>query len=206
MSSDEGASWAGAYDWIKPQPIWWPFTTLHDSASRPALFWIFVAVAAFAVWRHWHSMRLVSGFLALWTAGPLPATLLVSSLIRQLEFPRYVLIGYVGMFAFAGFGVAALHSTALRIALAILIVHLSTPQVHDWLRNYRELGRRDRSENRETDEQSERREPGAEREARYPHDRHGAGRVTRRRGELRDRGQPGDRADGRAPQRGVATG
>lgn len=133
----------GAIDWIKPQPSWWALEVLHDSANSAALFWIFVALAIFAVWRHWHSARLVSGFVAVWTVGPLLAIFVVSHLIRPVEFPRYVLIAYAGMFAFAGFGAAAVRSTTLRIALAILIVHFSAPQVHDWLRNYHELGWRE---------------------------------------------------------------
>jgi hypothetical protein len=52
-----------------------------------------------------------------------------------MEFPRYVLIGFVGMFAFVGIGAASLRSTALRILVAVLIVHLSVPRVHDWLRH-----------------------------------------------------------------------
>jgi hypothetical protein len=143
FADSEHAVHTGTYDWIKPQPLWWPFTTLHDSANSPGLFWIFVALALFAVWRRWHSARAASGFLALWTAGPLLAISLVSRLIGPMEIPRYVLIAYAGMFAFAGFGAAAIRRTALRIALAILIVHLSASQVHEWLRNYHELGWRE---------------------------------------------------------------
>ena len=130
----------GAVDWIKMQPMSWPFTILRDSAG-PALFWIFLSVTVFGVWRrHSHSARIASGFLAAWMAGPLLAAFAVTYLISPMEFPRYVLIAFLGLFAFAGLGAAALDSTALRIALAVLILHLSAPQVHDWLRNYRELG------------------------------------------------------------------
>jgi hypothetical protein len=143
FADSQHAVHAGTYDWIKPQPLWWPFTTLHDSANSQGLFWIFVALALFAVWRRWHSARAASGFLALWTAGPLLAISLVSCLIGPMEIPRYVLIAYAGMFAFAGLGAAAVRSTALRIALAILVVHLSVPQVRDRLRNFHELGWRE---------------------------------------------------------------
>jgi len=131
-----------AIDWIKMQPMSWSFTILRDLAG-PALFWIFAAVAVFAVWRHWHSTRAVLGFLVLWMVGPLIAAFAVTYLIRPMEFPRYVLIAFLGMFAFAGFGAAAVRSTALRIAFAILIVHLSVPQVRDRLRNFHELGWRE---------------------------------------------------------------
>jgi len=143
LAGSERAVRTGTYDWISPQPFGWPLTTLRDSASSPALFWIFVALAVFAAWRHWHSARSVSGFLALWMTGPLLAIFAVSCLIRPMEFPRYVLIAYVGMFAFAGFGAATVRSTGLRIAIAILIVHFSAPGVQYWLENYHELGWRE---------------------------------------------------------------
>ncbi len=142
FADSEHAVRTGAIDWIKMQPMSWPFTILRDLAG-PALFWIFAAVAVFAVWRQWHSTRAVLGFLVLWMVGPLIAAFAVTYLIRPMEFPRYVLIAFLGMFAFAGFGAAAVRSTALRIALAILIVHLSVPQVRDRLRNFHELGWRE---------------------------------------------------------------
>lgn len=124
---------SGAVDWIRPQSVGWALETLHDSANSPALFWIFVALMGFAVWRH--SARLVAGFLAVWMLGPMLAIFLVSWLIRPVEFPRYVLIAFIGMFAFAAFGAAAVRSTTLRLALAIVVVYLSAPQVHE-LRYY----------------------------------------------------------------------
>jgi hypothetical protein len=143
FADSERAVRAGAINWIKVQPISWPFTTLRDSANSPALFWIFAALSVFGVWRHWRSARVASGFLAAWTAGPLLAALAVTYLIRPMEFPRYVLIAFLGMFALAGLGAGTLRSTALRIALAILLVYLSAPPIHYWIRNYHELGWRE---------------------------------------------------------------
>ncbi len=47
--------------------------------------------------------------------------------VRQavIEIPRYLIIAFVGLFAFAGFGAACVRSTAVRILLAIIIVSLS---------------------------------------------------------------------------------
>jgi len=133
----------GAIDWIKVQPISWPFTTLRDSANSPALFWIFALLGVYGTVRRRASMRLTAEFFAFWTAGPLLAAFAVTYLIRPMEFPRYVLIAFLGLFAFAGLGAAALPGTATRIALAILLVYLSVPPIHYSLRNYHELGWRE---------------------------------------------------------------
>jgi mannosyltransferase len=123
-------------DWIKLQPISWPYTTLRDSTGDHTLFWILVALAAFGVWQQWRSARLVVEFFAMWTASPILAVLAVTYLIHPLEVPRYVLIAFVGMFALAAFGAASMRSTALRIVLAVLLIHLSVRPVHVWVRHF----------------------------------------------------------------------
>jgi hypothetical protein len=133
----------GWLDWIKLQPISWPYTTLRDSTGNDSLFWIFVALAAFGVWRQWRSARLVVGFFTAWVAGPILAVIAVTYLIHPLEFPRYVLIAFVGMFAFAALGAASLRSTALRVLLAVLLIHFSVGPVHDWVRHSDEAAWRD---------------------------------------------------------------
>lgn len=124
----------GAVDFMKLQPISWPFTVLRRVVHDPALFWVLVALIAFGVWRQSRSARLVPGFLAVWTAGPLLAAFAVTYLIRPIEASRYVIVAFVGMFAFAGFGAACVRSTAVRILLAITIVALSAPTLHRSLR------------------------------------------------------------------------
>jgi hypothetical protein len=136
----------GAIGWIHVQPVSWPLMALHDSSNSPTLFWIFAALGVFGVLRHWHSAPLVPEFLAAWTFGPLLAIAAVSYLIRPMEFPRYILIAYAGMFAFAGFGAATMRRTTLHIALAVLIIYLSASSIHNWLRIYRELGWREAAE------------------------------------------------------------
>jgi mannosyltransferase len=143
LASSRGAMNGGTYDWIKLQPISWPYTVLRDSSGDNTLFWIFVALAAFGVWRKWRSELVVAEFFAVWTAGPLLAVLAVSYLIHPLEFPRYVLISFVGMFALAGLGAASVRSAMLRIVLAILLINLSVTPVHDRVRHSDEAAWRD---------------------------------------------------------------
>jgi mannosyltransferase len=124
-----------ALDWIKRQPISWPYTALRDSTGNNVLFWIFVTLAAFAIWRQWRPARLVVEFFIAWVAGPILAVIAVTYLVRPLEFPRYVLIAFVGMFALAALGAASLRYTAPRIVLALLLLYLSVRPVHDWMRH-----------------------------------------------------------------------
>ena len=133
----------GAIDWIKPQPLSWPYTTLCNSAGIDMLFWIFVALAGFGTWRRWRSARLAAEFFAAWTAGPILAVMAVTYLIHSLEFPRYVLIAFVGMFALAAFGAASVRSATLRIVLAVLLIYLSVGPVHDRVRHSDEAAWRD---------------------------------------------------------------
>ena len=133
----------GWLDWIKLQPISWPYTTLRNSTGNDSLFWIFVALAAFGVWRQWRSARFVVEFFTAWVVGPILAVIAVTYLIHPLEFPRYVLIAFVGMFAFAALGGASLRSTALRLLLVVLLIHLSVGPVHDRVRHSDEVAWRD---------------------------------------------------------------
>jgi mannosyltransferase len=143
FASSQGAVNMGVYDWIKLQPVSWLYTVLRDSTGDDTLFWIFVALAVFGIWRKWRSARMVAGFFVVWTAGPLLAVTAVSYLIHPLEFPRYVLISFVGMFALAGLGAASVRSAVLRIVLAILLIHLSVAPVHDRMRHPDEAAWRD---------------------------------------------------------------
>ena len=143
FASSHNAVKGGAISWIKLQPISWPYTTLRDSTGNETLFWILVALAAFGVWRQWRSGRLVVEFFALWMAGPILAVMAVTYLIHPLEFARYVLISFVGMFALAALGAASVRFTALSIALVILLIHLSVGPVHDLMRHPYEAAWRD---------------------------------------------------------------
>lgn len=137
---------SSVYDWLKLQPVSWPYTVLRDGANSPGLFWMFVALGAFGVWRQWRAAPAAAGFLAAWTAGPVLAVFALSYLVRPLEFPRYVLIAFVGLFAFAALGAASIRSTAARVVLAVLLVHLAVPPVRYWLKFSHEAAWRAASE------------------------------------------------------------
>lgn len=138
ISASRAAVGHQAVSWIRLQPAAWPYTVLRDVAGTPAIFHILVALIAFGVWWQWRSGRLAAGFLGAWMLGPLLAVYLVTYLIQPMEFPRYVLIAFIGMFAFAGFGAGCVRSTAVRIVIAVMIIHLSTPLIHNWLKVLRD--------------------------------------------------------------------
>jgi hypothetical protein len=141
--SSRGAVEEGAIDWIKLQRVSWPYTTLRHSAGSHSLFWIFVALAVFSIWRQGRSARMVVEFLALWTLGPMVAVMALTYLVHPLESQRYVLTAFVGMFALASFGAASVRSTALRIALAVLLINLSVRPLHARVRSSREAAWRE---------------------------------------------------------------
>lgn len=135
IASSHNAVKRGAIDWIKLQPIAWPYTTLRDSTGNQTLFWIFVALAAFGVWRQWRPARLIVEFFAAWMVGPMLAVMAITYLIHPLEFPRYILIAFVGMFTLAALGAASVRSTALRIMLAVLLIYLSAGPIRHGLKH-----------------------------------------------------------------------
>ncbi|HVB82616.1 MAG TPA: hypothetical protein VNE82_22035 [Candidatus Binataceae bacterium] len=138
FTSSRAALHHKAVSWIQLQPASWPYTVFRDVAGKPALFHILVVLMVFGVWWQWRSGRLAWGFLAAWMLGPVAAVYLVTYLIQPMEFPRYVLIAFIGMFAFAGFGAGCVRSTAVRIVIAVLIIHLSVPLIHNWTKVLRD--------------------------------------------------------------------
>jgi mannosyltransferase len=138
MRSSRQAVAMGALDWIKIQPVAWPYSVMLHAAGRRELFWSFVVLAAFAIWRTWRDSRFAALFFAVWTAGPILFLVAVSYLIRPLEFPRYALISFVGMFAFAAFGAALLRSSYLQIGLAVALVAFALPRTLNIVENPRE--------------------------------------------------------------------
>lgn len=138
IASSAAAVHGGAIDWLKLQSIWWPYTTLRWSAGSHSLFWLFAALGIAGVWWNWRTERLAAGFLGAWTLGPFAAVIAVSYVIRPVEFPRYVNIAFVGLFALAGLGAATPRSAAVRAALAALLILTSLRPFHHWLRRSRE--------------------------------------------------------------------
>lgn len=143
FASSHQAVAVGAIDWIKPQPLWWPYLTLRIAAGGHKLFWIFAALGAYGVWQQWRSAPLASGFFAAWTAGPFLGVMAVTYLLHPLEYFRYVLAAFAGMFGLAGLGAASLRSSGLRLAVAVLLIFLSMRQVGKWLRHSHEAAWRE---------------------------------------------------------------
>jgi len=127
-----------AVSWIQIQPPAWPYTVFRDVAGKLRLFELLEVLIVFGFFSQLRSGRLAWGFLAAWMLGPVLAVYLVTYLIQPMEFPRYVLIAFVGMFALAGLGAGSVRSTVVRVALAAAIIHLSTPSLHGWMKALRD--------------------------------------------------------------------
>jgi hypothetical protein len=143
FASSRQAVQAGAVTWIKLQPATWPYTVFRDMVATPHLFELLEALVIFGIFWQWRSEPLACGFLATWMWGPVLAVYGVTYFVEPMEFPRYVLIAFVGMFALAGFGAAYTRSTVVRILIAALVIHLSTPVLHNWVKVLREGAWRD---------------------------------------------------------------
>ena len=146
LASSQQAVAMGALDWIKMRPITWPYQVLLNAAGGRVLFWSFAALAGFGVWRQWRSARLASGFFAAWTAGPILFLMAVTYLVRPLEFPRYALIAFVGMFALAAFGAASMRAVAVHLALAVALVGLALGRTHHAIKHPHEAAWREATE------------------------------------------------------------
>lgn len=134
VSSSAHAIAVGTWSWLKVKTVWWPYTVLRSAANSHKLFRVLMGLGVFGVWWQWRKARMASGFFVAWMAGPILAALAVTYLLHPLEFPRYVLIAFVGMFALAAMGASALRSTLVRIAIAVVLIHLSVHPVRHWLK------------------------------------------------------------------------
>jgi mannosyltransferase len=143
LRSSRQAVAMGALDWIKMQPIAWPYGVMLHAAGGRLLFWSFAALSAFAIWCTWRNSRLATFFFSLWAAGPLLCLVAVTYLIRPLEYPRYALISFVGMFALAAWGAALLRASYLNVALALALIVLSLPRTRHIVENPREAAWRE---------------------------------------------------------------
>jgi uncharacterized membrane protein len=146
LASSASAVQVGYINWIKLQPISWPYTTLRDGVGGATLFWTFIILGTFGLWRQWRSGPLASAFFALCTIGSILTPMALSYLIHPVENVRYVLIAFVGMFAFAGIGAASVRSTLLRLILVLLIARFTVHPAHRWLRHSHEAAWRTATE------------------------------------------------------------
>lgn len=123
----------GAINWLKLQPISWPYIALRGSAGSHSLFHLLVALGIFGAWWNWSRLRLVSGFFSAWMLGPLVGVMAVTYLIRPLEDSRYVIVAFVALLAFAALGAASPRSSVVRAAIAVLLIYMSLhPLIHHW--------------------------------------------------------------------------
>jgi uncharacterized membrane protein len=133
IASSAAAVRYGAINWLKLQPISWPYAALRGSAGSYSLFNVLVALGVFGAWWNWRRMRLASGFFGAWVLGPLVGVMAVTYLIRPIEYPRYVIIAFVGLFAFAALGAGSVRPTVVRAAVATFLIYLSLhPLFHHW--------------------------------------------------------------------------
>jgi mannosyltransferase len=146
LTSSQQAVAMGALDWIRMRSIAWPYQVLLGAAGSPRMFFCLAVLSVFGIWRHWRGAPLTWGFFAVWTAGPILGLMAVSYLVRPLEFPRYALIAFVGMFALAAFGAASLRGGALPIVLAATLVGLSFGRTHHAITHPREAAWRQATE------------------------------------------------------------
>ena len=108
--------------WLKLQPITWPWDNfLAACGYKPLLALLGFGVVGVAL-QWWRGMPLPALFLALvWFAGPILACFAVSYLIHPIEWPRYVIVSYAGLCAFAALGIASLRSTVATVLIAAVI-------------------------------------------------------------------------------------
>jgi hypothetical protein len=129
---------AGYLGWIKAHSLAWPYTILRTSVGNGWLFWLFITLAAFGIWRQWKSARLVPLFVAALMAGDFVAVAIVTWTIAPLMVCRYVVIAFVAFFALAALGASSFTTMLGRIAAAALIVGLSGDVLYGYFRTPRE--------------------------------------------------------------------
>ena len=116
----------GALDWIRYQPpAGWSYDVLRNDAGNKSLFRLFLALAAFGIWRHRRRAPLVPMFLAVEILGPFAAVAMLSFFGRPVMVERYVLLGLIAFLGLAAIGAAAFESNLGRIIVFLLIVWLS---------------------------------------------------------------------------------
>lgn len=118
IASSHDAVRSGAVGWIRVQPASWPYTVFRDVAVKRRLLELLEVLMVFGIFWQWRSARLAWGFLAAWMLGPILAIVLITYTINSMEFPRYALIAFVGMFALAGLGAGSVRSTVVRVLIA----------------------------------------------------------------------------------------
>ncbi len=116
----------GALDWIRYRPpLSWFCRALLSSVGNRWLFRLFLALAAFGVWRHRTGRAPNQVFMGAMMIGPLAAIAILGLLGRPMMVDRYVILAQLGFLVLAALGVAAFRSNIGTALIVLLIVWLS---------------------------------------------------------------------------------
>ena len=111
------------FGWIPYQPpIHWSYEVLRASTSNEWLFTLFLALAAFAIWRHRNETPLIPMFMAAAMVGPFAAVAIASLFGVPMMVDRYVLIAVIAFLGLAAIGAASFESKFPPIVIFGLIV------------------------------------------------------------------------------------
>lgn len=122
-------------DWLHLMPLSWPYDVLRGVSPTHFLFRVFIALGLFGLAMQFRRSWPAPVFLIVWLAGPFAASMALSYLLHPVEFPRYVIISFVGFFALTAVGIASIPSNIVRVIILIFIVKFSIANVHAWLKH-----------------------------------------------------------------------
>lgn len=114
----------GFLSWVKPQP---PLVILGETAGW-LVFPVLISAAGFGIWAQRRQSGTALKFLGFWLFGPIAVALLISDALIPMMTPRYLLVSFIALFAFAGIGVASLARNRARLSASLLIVFLALVQ------------------------------------------------------------------------------
>ncbi|MBV8450789.1 MAG: hypothetical protein JOZ29_00760 [Deltaproteobacteria bacterium] len=116
----------GALDWIRYRPpLDWSYDLLRNDAGNRSLFRLFLALAAFGLWRHQRWAPLAPMFMAVAAVAPFAAVAVLSLFGRPMMVDRYVLLALIAFLGLAATGAAAIESILGRILVFAVIIWLS---------------------------------------------------------------------------------
>ncbi|MBV8357903.1 MAG: glycosyltransferase family 39 protein [Deltaproteobacteria bacterium] len=114
------------FGWIVYRPpMYWSYEVLRGNAGNKSLFRLFLALAAFGLWRHRSWAPLVPMFMAVAAVGPFVAVAVASLFGIPMMVDRYVLIAVIAFLGLAAIGAASFESKLGQALVFALIVRLS---------------------------------------------------------------------------------
>jgi hypothetical protein len=125
-AASKAAIRGGALDWIRYQPpLGWIDHVLREGIGNKSLYRLYIALAAFGIWRLRRKAPLVPIFLTLTIAGPFAGVVTLSLLGRPMMVDRYVNLALIMFLGLAATGAAAFQSSVGRILVLFLVIWLS---------------------------------------------------------------------------------